>query len=616
MSVLRRLTALLQGPLAEGLFCALLAVALTWPMVLQPSQYALGSSLADGMKHLWTLWWMRESVWGQGALPFATKLINFPIGMELYPIEPLNGLLAVALPFLDIVTVSNLLVLLNLTATGVAAAFLGREAGGSRAAGFAAAALLEGSAVMAFFVHVGVGELNHLWWLPLGLGCLLRARRTLDWRWFFALSASLVGAMLSCFYLGFFLAVAVSLYALATLWAGGQTPGLLLRYAVAAGLALAVVWPVTQAFASSYKSGDVPQVGLWSYLSQEHGQPVTDPASARLELQRLFTPGHETTRREDLAYGGGRYIGLIALGLAAVALVRQPRKALPWLLIGAVGVIFALGSFYTEAGEAVLSGGKRLRMPILYLNRLLGYVAEPLNFPSRFLAMTAAALAALGALAVGSLRGRGWMPLLGLALLAPAEMIWGDQLGWPWARFALRDASALEVLRQGPDLAVIDLALAVRADTENRANALVSQIAHGKKTQAVPIERIEYFARDGFRFVKTLPLITDLQPLYENKAGAVLSGDYRRDIVILRDVGFGWILVTYRNGEEQIPSGIQQELTRVLGGPPVAMGAGMAAWALPELPFTQVEIDRWRIEQQKALRDAAQRPESMGPPLR
>jgi hypothetical protein len=286
------------------------------------------------------------------------------------------------------------------------------------------------------------------------------------------------------------------------------------------------------------------------------------------------------------------------------------------MLVAGVGVIFALGSYYTEAGEAVLSQGKRLRMPILFLNRLLGYVAEPLNFPSRFLAMTAAALAALGALAVGSLRGRWALLPLGLAVVAPAEMLWGDQLSWPWARFALRDASALEVLRQGPDLAVVDLALAVRADTENRANALVSQIAHGKKTQAVPIERIEYFARDGFHFIKTLPLINELQPLYENKAGATLTGDYRRDIVLLRDVGFGWILVTYRNGEEQIPAGIQQELTRVLGAPPVAMGAGMAAWALPELPVTQAELDHWRIEQQQALREAALRPETMGPPLR
>ena len=68
----------------------------------------------------------------------------------------------------------------------------------------ACGALLEGSAVMAFFVHVGVGELHHLWWLPLGLGALVKARRTKEWQWFFAVSVILIFAMISCFYLGFF----------------------------------------------------------------------------------------------------------------------------------------------------------------------------------------------------------------------------------------------------------------------------------------------------------------------------------------------------------------------------------------------------------------------------
>ncbi len=187
-----------------------LACALTWPTIAHLDYATLGSVHADGMKHLWTLWWMRGSVWEEGRIPFETTLVNYPVGMELYPIEPLNGLLAIALPFLPIVLLSNVLVLLNMTLTGVAGAWFGRVLSGSFWGGLLAGTLLEGSAVMAFFVHVGVGELLHLWWLPLGLGCLLMARRTLAWRWFAALTGCLVGAMLSCFYLGFFLALAVA----------------------------------------------------------------------------------------------------------------------------------------------------------------------------------------------------------------------------------------------------------------------------------------------------------------------------------------------------------------------------------------------------------------------
>ena len=50
----------------------------TWPIVLNISGSALGSQHADGMKHLWTLWWMRSSIWDYGQFPFSTdpSIIN------------------------------------------------------------------------------------------------------------------------------------------------------------------------------------------------------------------------------------------------------------------------------------------------------------------------------------------------------------------------------------------------------------------------------------------------------------------------------------------------------------------------------------------------------------
>ena len=168
----------------ELLGAFVLALALTWPVPVDLSGSALGSANADGMKHLWTLWWMRASVWEYGTFPFDTELINYPMGMELYPIEPLNGLISLFLPGLNLVALSNILAIVNMTLTGFIGAWFGRILSGNRWGGVAAGALLEGSSVMAFFVHVGVGELNHLWWLPLGLGCLVKARRTQEWWWF------------------------------------------------------------------------------------------------------------------------------------------------------------------------------------------------------------------------------------------------------------------------------------------------------------------------------------------------------------------------------------------------------------------------------------------------
>ena len=592
------------------LWSALLAAVLTWPMPTEPYASALGSIHADGMKHLWTLWWMQTSVWSEGALPYRTELINYPAGMDLYPIEPLNGLVAVILPWMGVVGLANLLVFLNMTLTGIMGAWLGEELTGRRVGGFVAGTLLEGSAVMAFFVHVGVGELLHLWWLPAGMAALLRARRTLDWRWFLVLSACLVGALLSCFYLGFFLAVSVALWALSTLWAGRRTPGLLLRYALAAGLSLAIVLPVIRSFATSYAGGgDVSQIGLRAYLLEDHGQPITDPPSARLEPAQLVTFGRTPSRREDAAYGGGRYLGWLALGLALVGLIREPRRAAPWLLVGGVGVVLATGSFLTAGGEVVTTAaGARIRMPVFWLNRILGYIAEPLNFPVRFLAVTVTAVAALAALAV-----KRWPWLAVLAPLAVVEISQGQMLDWPWARFSPRDARALSPMQQMEDRAVIDLALAVRSDQENRFSALGTQIRHGKRLNAIPLERIEFFARDGHYFVKATGLIADLEPLYNNEGSATLSGDYRADLAVLREAGFGWIVVAYRSGREHLPPMLVREMSRVLGEA-VIQDTGLGVWALPEVEHTPEELAGWQQAHAARILQLQRRDPGMGPP--
>jgi len=593
-----------------ALWFAALSAALTWPMARQPYAAALGSVHADGMKHLWTLWWMKASVWDHGQFPFQTDLVNYPVGMDLYPIEPLNGIVAVALPWMGVVGLSNLLVFINMTLTGLAGAWFGREVADSRLAGFVAGTLIEGSAVMAFFVHVGVGELWHLWWLPLGLGCLLRARRTMAWPWFFALSACLVGALLSCFYIGFFLAVSVALWALMTLWNGWRTPPLLLRYAVAASLSLAIVLPVIKSFSTSYRSGDIPEVGLQSYLFDDHGQPITDPPSARVELAQLVTPGREPQRREDKAYGGGRYLGWLVIGLGLVGVIREPRKGLPWLAIAGIGVVMATGSYLTADGEAVLSGGSsRIRMPIFWLNRLLGYVAEPLNFPVRFLAVTVTALAALGALAV-----KRWPWLALLAPLAVVEITWGQMLDWPWARFAPRDARALIPMQELEDRAIIDLALAVRSDQENRFSALGTQIRHGKQLNAIPLERIEFFARDGVHFVKATQIVQDLTPLYNNTGGQ-LDGDYRADFAVLRDAGFSWILVAYRNGSEHLPSQLVVEMDRTFGEA-VIRDTGLGVWEIPAVEHTEPELEGWKAQHAATVQQIERLDPGMGRPLR
>ncbi len=594
--------------LADVLGAFLVAMVLTWPVIFQPSVGALGSQDADGMKHIWTLWWMRASVWEYGEFPFSTDLINYPTGMDLYPIEPLNGLLSLFVPWIGLTTLSNLLVLLNITLTGIAGAWFGRVLTGSRWGGLVTGLLIQCSSVMAFFVHVGVGELNHLWWLPLGLGCLLQARKTLDWFWFFALSGCLIGAMLSCFYLGFFLAMSVLLWSILTFWAGKKTPRLIGQYIMAAFLAILIVIPVTKAFSGSYKSGNIPEVSLSSYLFENHGQPITDPPSARLEIQQLVEINRKPEGRKEAAYSGGRYIGFVTIILALIGLIRRPKEALPFLILAIVGIIFACGSYLTVQGEEIRANGIRLVMPSFWLNRILGYYAEPLNFPVRYLSITAVSLAAMAGLGI-----KNWKWSF-LAPVAAIEIVLFQMLVWPWQTFSPRDASALTQLQGVDDKALIDLALVARSDMENRYNALSTQIVHGKRINAVPLERIEFFAREGFYFVSSLSLFQDLKPIYENRGGS-LNKDYRSDLAILDDTGFGWILVSYRSGAENLPSGIVNELNS-LCGKPFVITRGMGVWRLPVVEYTEEELKGWRALHQQSMLKLERITPGMAPALR
>lgn len=578
---------LARGSWPVWLWFLLWALVWSWPALPHLGTEALGHKNADGMKHLWTLWWMRASVWTEGSLPYSTELVNWPQGLDLFPIEPLHGIVAVLLPFVSVVVLSNLLAIANLCLTGVAGAWFGRQVSGTLAGGLAAGMILQSSSIMAFFLHVGVGELWHLWWLPLGLGCLVRARASQSWRDFGLLGACLVGATLSCFYHGLFLALATLVWALVTFASRTRAPFLLGRYALTAALSFALVYPVMRSFRVSYEMGEIPDVGFTTYVFTDFGQTVVDAPSSRLDPAQLLSPRREPTSREEAAYSGGRYLGIGLCLLALAGLIRRPREGLPWLAVALVGLVLAPGSELVWKGMSVnWEEGAPVRLPMLWLNRALAFGAEPLNFPVRFLAITITALAALASLA---LRGWGWL----LGLLAALEITWGQMLDFPRDTFRPQDSEILVEVEDHRGHAMVDLALQLRPDNENRSSALAAQMVHNHPIQAVPIERVEFFARDGVHFVGALPVMNDLQPVYEG-VSTMLGGDYRPDWAILRDAGFEEVLLNYRGGREAVPEPVVTAISGILG-PPLLRGGATILWGIPEVEFTEEELAAWKV---------------------
>lgn len=537
---------------------------LSWPAVTHLGTAAVGSPESDTIKHLWTLWWMKAQLSSGGGLH--TTLVNFPEGLTLFPIEPLNGLLSLALPFHTIVN-ANLLALLHLTLTGLAAGWLGRLVSGHDRGAYAAGALLQGSAFVAFTLHVGVGELRQVWWLPLGLGCLFQAHHTRAWSWFVALAAALAGCALSCFYHGLFLATAVSVWALCTLrfslrlWVG---------YALAAGLSLALVVPTVRAFSSSFGQGR-PQE-----MFGTRGQILLDyrAEAAHLDdLVRWKEPKLQPIARQERAYAGGRYLGVVALLLAGAGAVAAPRRALPWLAVGAVGLVLALGSVLWLGGDKVLVNGMALQLPLAWLNDALARHAEPINFPARFLAVPSVAIAVLGALAM---RWRWFRWLVPIALIDIAAH---DLAVWPRRTLTLPDMHGLDATTlsaagiAGP---LADLALAAESNEETRTLAVAAQLATGLPTQAVPLERLDDWAPEGNTWLRKRKIAV-LGNLARPGIVAPTPEELDADLAALRGRGFAAVMLTHREARGDQAA---EELLTAACGPPVR-GAHATVWRLP-----------------------------------
>jgi hypothetical protein len=130
-----------------------LAVLTSWPALPRLTAGLLGSPSGDTAAAAWSVWWMRRELY-TGPVGFHTLLVNFPDGASLYPISPIDGLLAALLPFSsDVVT--NLLALLHLVLIGLCGGWLGAEVTRSRVGAHAAGALAQASAFAGFALAAG-----------------------------------------------------------------------------------------------------------------------------------------------------------------------------------------------------------------------------------------------------------------------------------------------------------------------------------------------------------------------------------------------------------------------------------------------------------------------------
>ncbi len=575
-----------------------LALFLTWPAPVTMYQ-ALGSVDGDGIKHVWNLWWMRQEVL-HGTWGLHTNWVGFPSGMDLYPIEPLNGIFAALLPVTP-VALSNLLAIAHLTLLGVCAGWLGEVISFRMRGAMMAGALSQCSAFVAFTLHVGIGELREVWWLPLGFGCLLEAQRTRDWKWFGALGATLVGAMVSCFYLGFFLATGVLVHALVTF---RRHRDLFPRYAATAIVSAGLVIAPFHAFSKTYDPDD--DRDSLTFSEWVRTRPLETFENAAAEPQQLVEwrdGDRDHIDRQLNAYTGGRYLGWGTLALALLGTYAQPRRAGPWLAVAGAGVLLSLGTVVWLNGEIWKPWGSRIILPLAWVNHYLGYYADPINFPARFLALSAVALPAAAASASR------WRWTLFLVPLACVDMVAHDLVPWPREMFALPDVQGLTADTSDAGVLNITPFLRLRAfdpsmllankDAEGRSRAIAAQIAMQRRFDIIPIERMDFWSPDGLLWALPLPLMRAV-----NHPGKASIDQYRRDLWLIRDRGFDKLLLTHGPGVSGLAEVINL-LSNLCGEPEQSEVA--LVWTVPEVQATEEEGAAWRAEHEAAV-DALGRP--------
>lgn len=592
-----------RGALSLGV-----ALAMAHPVLRAPQQLVLGSSHTDTVKHVWTLWLGRTLLREEGRLWGPVDLINHPVGMRFYVIEPLGALVAALLPLGSLPLVANLLALVNLLLLGLCAGFAVEQAGGDRWAGHLGALLALGCSATAFVVHLGVGELQHLFLLPLVLGLLLRLRERPGPGGAIALGLA-VGVAVACgLYLGLMAAQAALLGGLVLLAQGPRRGRLLLALLGAAVLAALLALPVLAGLRENW-SGLHDAFDRDTRLLRFQGTPL-DGVGFRQDLLGALVPLGPPATMPTPAYYGGQYLGPVLLGLAGLGLLRRPRAGLVLLLP-------ALAAFLLSLGTRPVWGGAELpfpegqALPYAWLKHLLAAIAAAPHHPSRFSILTAMALAALGGLAVAGLPG--WRrPALGLLLGLGAFLDLGLRVpgALPLPTSRQPPMSALVAAIRAEPGPVLDLSYALRRDIDLKNRTAWFQLGHGQPTQAVPIAQLDALAPEGAARALALPLLQDLRALHGAREEAHLPGDYDVDLALLREDGFRWLLLygspdvrpqaIFKPGErrrEGPPRGPLAALDALLG-PPAVLEDAAAAWRIPE-----VVVDEERLRAARERRD-------------
>jgi hypothetical protein len=472
----------------------LLSVLMTWPLITQLGTH-FPSPDTDIFNAYWANWWFRHAL-ESGQNPYVTDYLLYPVGFDViaFGFSPVLALMWLPLSWvLTDLAAFNLVLLVTIVLTCLAMDQLVRYLTGNGWAGLVA------GITFGFAPSLVAERLPHpskaaLFWIPWALLVLTRLVREARIRDAFLLAALMGLAFLTLPQVGIFVVMSCAVYFAGLLAVERKRWHRLAvhRLLLASLLSLLVLTPVLiYAWQSLMQPGagyllewgaEIAQTDLLAYVVPPEQHPLLGSLQAVVDGRRYVLEGQYWV-----------YLGILPILLVLYAAISHPRVALPWLLMGSVFFILALGPYLRLGGQVYPA----IRLPYSLATKL--FSATGLNTPNRFNMVLAAATSVLVGLACAHLYARfGRLWPIGLAGL----LIVGEYLIAPLPTMLPPPASAFyeQMAADGEDYAIVDLPLTRAAGEVHR----YYQTIHQKPIVGGWIKRVPSSA---FGFVNNSPLL-------------------------------------------------------------------------------------------------------------
>lgn len=601
-----------------------------WPLPLHLDTHIWGDRF-DAWTTLWLMDHLGEGL-REGTLQAETTEILYPFGYNLWSFGhaalQAMGAVMVALG-LPLVASYNLLLLGGIASTGLFAHLLGRELGGSHAAGFVAGGAMASSPYLYGEGAAGCIELTLAGLIPLFAWTLVRLARRGTWQRALqsALALAIVGPF-NWYYTLFTGMFGLGFAAWMALTGRLRTAGLALGAMALAGLLNAPLIPLVRRETPTRPTIEAEawaDRATWTRAKEvaDVQVPLAELTDERLlELDALQVIQNSTRLpallRADFPVNPlDSTPGRLAFLVGLVGFAAAPRRTAGWVILAGGATVLTLGPFLTIDGTPPLPRWSvDSPLPYFYAYEHIPFFSKAYR-PYRIGVIALMCLSAAGAAGLGALRGgrRPLPPRAAQGLAAAVLLVGFSQPLWVHDQPALRPMAEAAIpplyerLRDATPGAVVEVPLAYQPFSVANARFQYNQVVHDQPLlncnqliRRTDLARFRQYVL-GNSFLETLLDLGRTPPPYR------FSGE---DLADLAEDGFRYVVLHHKVEADTVrlagdvgPADFvglaaREMLQRTLGAPVIEDADG-AVFVLPEAEAVAGRIYRTEAEGYLAL---------------